>query len=316
VTEPDERSSDPTPDTDTLRQAWSIVVATARVLVPSTLLASLFFYFGLRYTQDHYLQYGLDESGLGFSTTDYVVRSLNVTVQPARVVAVVVAVAVGLHIGLSAALQVAHRSRPGSDERLARRLGGGLVVVGTVGMLLFWSPGRLDVEPLTSSVGWLVSLATVLYGLYLARKRTRGEGGGVSRLVAEALSDGERRIVGSVLLGTAVVLVVHGAFEVTRAYAHERALQQAMQNEASPWNFPLVRIYSRVDLALDDRLNVDEDLLPGDAGAYRYRYENMRLFLQQNGRVVLWPADRSPRSGMFILHESDEIRIEYLPELR
>jgi hypothetical protein len=315
VTEPDERPPDSTPDADTFRQAWSIVVAAARVLVPSTLLASLFFYFGLRYTQDHYLQYGLDESGLGFSTTDYVVRSLNVTVQPARVVAVVVAVAVGLHIGLSAALQVAHRSRSGSDERLARRLGAVLVAAGTVGMLLFWSPGRLDVEPLTSSLWWLVSLLTVLYGLYLGGKRPRGEGR-VRRFLAEALGDGEWRIVGSVLLGTAVVLVVHGAFEVTRAYAHERALQQAMQNEASPWNFPLVRIYSTIDLALDDRLDVDEDLLPGEAGAYRYRYEDMRLFLQQNGRLVLWPADRSPRSGMFILHESDEIRIEYLPELR
>jgi hypothetical protein len=69
---------------------------------------------------------------------------------------------------------------------------------------------------------------------------------------------------------------------LTRTYARERAIKQALQNEASPWAFPLVRIYSDVDLALDDELGVREEVLPGDRAAYRFRYEGLRLFLQQD----------------------------------
>lgn len=297
-----------------LSQAWSSVVAAARVLVPGTLLASLFFYFGLRYTHDHYRQYGLDDAGLGLSTTDYVVRSLNVTVEPARLVATAAIVAVALHVALAVTLRRASRDRPESGERLARGLGAALVVAGVVGTVLFWSPGRLDVDPMSSAGGWLVSVLAVAYGLYLGGVRTSPTGR--TSFITEALGVTERRVLGALLLAVAVVLVAHGAFELTRTYARERAIQQALQNEAKPWTFPLVRIYSDVDLALDDELGVKEEVLPGDEAAYRFRYEGLRLFLHQDDRLVLWPADRSPRSGMFVLREADGLRVEYVPELR
>jgi hypothetical protein len=297
-----------------MSQAWTTVVAAARVLVPGTLLASLFFYFGLRYTHDHYAQYGLDDAGLGLSTTDYVVRSMNVTVEPARVVATTAIAAVALHVMLALALHRSSRDRPHAGERLARRLGTALVVAGGVGTVLFWSPGRLDIDPMSSASCWLLSVLAVAYGLYLGWVRT-GPTGRTSFLTA-ALGDTERRVVGAGLLAMGIVLVAHGAFELTRTYARERAIQQALQNEASPWAFPLVRIYSDVDLALDDELGVREEILPGDEAAYRFRYEGLRLFLQQDDRLVLWPADRSPRSGMFVLREADGLRVEYVPELR
>jgi hypothetical protein len=300
---------------DTLSQAWRVVLAAGRVLVPGSLVVSLFFYFGLRYTHDHYLQYGLDDSGLGLSTTDYVVRSLNVTVQPARMVALAAIAGVAVHMVLAVALRLANHVRPAADARIARLLGLMLVAAGVAGVLLFWSPDRLDLEPVTSAGWWLASVLMVMYGLYLGSMRARPTGRAWT-LVREALDDREWRIVTSLLLAIAVVLVAHGAFEFTRAYARERAIQQALHNEATPWAFPLVRIYSKVDLALDDQLGVVEEVLPGEEGAYRYRYINLRLFLQHNDRLVLWPAGRSPRSGMFILRESDDLRVEYQPELR
>jgi hypothetical protein len=307
------RSGPASPGLD-LSQAWRIVVGAARVLVPGTLVASLFFYFGLRYTHDHYRQYGLDDAGLGLSTTDYVVRSLNVTVEPARVVAMVAIAAVALHVALAVALHRSSGDRPEVGERLARRLGAGLVVAGVVGIVLFWSPGRLDTDPVTSAGCWLLSVLAVAYGLYLGWVRT-GRTGRTS-FTTGALGDNERRVVGALLLAMGGVLVAHGAFELTRMYARERAIQQALRTEASPWSFPLVRIYSDVDMALDDALDVREEVLPGDEVAYRFRYEGLRLYLQQDDRLVLWPADRSPRSGMFVLREADGLRVEYVPELR
>jgi hypothetical protein len=310
-----ERIEEPsTAGSDTLSEAWRVVIAAGRVVVPGTLLASLFFYFGLRYTHDHYLQYGLDDAGLGLSTTDYVVRSLNVTVQPARVVAMAAIVSAGLHVALAIGLRLANRVRPTSGELTARVLGAVLVAAGITGMLLFWSPGRLDVGPVTSAAWWLMSALIVIYGGYLGWVRARPTDR-VSRLVREALDWREWRVVTSVLLAMAIVLVAHGAFELTRAYARERAMDQALHNEATPWAFPLVRVYSKIDLALDD-LGVRREVLPGDERAYRYRYVNLRLFLQQNDHLVLWPAHRSPRSGMFVLRESDDLRVEYEPELR
>lgn len=320
MTEADDRR-----DTATdLSQAWSVVTAAARVLVPGTLLASLFFYFGLRYTEDHFLQYGVDDAAFEFSTTDYAVRSLNVTVEPARLVATFVVVAVVAHVALAVALRRVDRTRPGAGGRVARAIGAVLVGAGIVGTLALWSPGRFDLAPVTSTGGWLVSVLAVLYGLYLGWGRpgssstpARDRQGERQRSpLAEALGPTERKLVGSVVLAMAVVLVAHGAFDLTRAYARERAIRQALQNEAHPWAFPLVRVYSVVDLGLDDQLDVEEVVLPADEGAHRYRYGDLRLFLHHGNRLLLWPADRSPRAGMFILRESARLRIEYVPELR
>jgi hypothetical protein len=316
MTEADDRR-----DTATeLSQAWSVVVAAARVLVPGTLVASLFFYFGLRYTEDHFLQYGVDDAAFRFSTTDYAVRSLNVTVEPARLVATFVVAAVAAHVALAVVLRRVDRARPGSGARVARAIGVALVAAGVAGALAFWSPGRFDVAPVTGTGWWLVSVLAVMYGLYLGwgrpgsaappdRERERPP-------LAEALGPTERKVVGSVVLAMAVVLVAHGAFDLTRAYARDRAIHQALRNEARPWAFPLVRVYSDIDLGLDDQLDVEEVVLPGDDGAYRYRYGDLRLFLHHGDQLLLWPADRSPRAGMFILRETEGLRIEYTPELR
>lgn len=309
-----------------LSQAWSVVAAAARVLVPGTLVASLFFYFGLRYTEDHFLQYGVDDAAFEFSTTDYAVRSMNVTVEPARLVATFVVVAVAAHVALVVALRRVDQLRPGAGRRTARAIGAVLVGAGVVGTLVLWSPGRFDLAPVTSTGGWLVSVLAVIYGLYLgwgrpgsAAPRDREQERDQDRdrpPLAAALGPTERKVVGAVVLAMTMVLVAHGAFDLTRAYARERAIQQAMQNEARPWAFPLVRVYSVVDLGLDDQLDVEEVVLPGGEGAHRYRYGELRLFLHHGNRLLLWPADRSPRAGMFILRESARLRIEYVPELR
>src|SRR5262245_17081257 len=118
--------------------AWRPLLGVARVVVPSTFLVSLFYYFGVRFTDDHYRQYGLDDAALDFSTTDYVVRSLNVTVQPLRAVALVVVTAVGAVIIVNVSLRLLGARRP-SALRSARRMTGlGVVICGLLGCIVFW----------------------------------------------------------------------------------------------------------------------------------------------------------------------------------
>ena len=85
--------------------------------------------------------------------------------------------------------------------------------------------------------------------------------------------------------------------------------------EVAPWAFPTVIVYSPDDLALDDIGN-PEHRIGDEPGAFRYRYDQLRLFVQDNGHIFLWSTTESPRTGMFVLHESDDIRLVYQPELR
>jgi hypothetical protein len=293
---------------------WKPLLTAAKAIVPSTLLVSLFFYFGLRYTSDHYQQYGLDDQGLGFSTTDYVVRSLNVTIQPARLVALAVIIAVVAHVAIVTALRVLEPRNACAAVKVARRLGYALVVLGAAGMFIFWSSGRFGTSPMAAAGWWMLSVLLLAYGAYLAWVRY-GSDSHLSHHIGSALGKKEAAGLASVLLAVAVLLVAHGAFEFTRAYARERALQQALRNERLHWTFPLVRVYSKVDLALDE-LDVPEERLPGENGAYRYRYSELRLLLEHDEQLVLWPMHRSPRFGVFVLRESDDFRVEYTPELR
>lgn len=305
----------PTMNRDPFGQLWKTISKASQIVVPSTLLASIFFYFGLRYTQDLYRQYGLDDSALGFSTPDYVERSLNVTVEPARNVAVAALAAVGSHVVLSVAFQLADSAKLGLGKRFAQLVSVLLVGGGIAGTLTFWSPGHLKLGPVASAAWWLVSVVAILYGAHLGWTRT-GSTSRVTVLIRQALSSGERRVLTTLSLVLVTLLVAHGAFELTRAYAYERAVRQALRNEGTPWAFPTVRIYSRIDLALDEDLGVPEQVLEGEPGDYRYRYVNLRLFLHQNERIVLWPAHSTAREGVFILRESDDLRIEYLPSVR
>jgi len=298
-----------------LPELWRPLVATARVVIPSTLLASLFYYFGLRYTDYHYAQYGLDDAALGYTTTDYVVRSLNVTIQPARVVAVTVALAVFAHLAIAVSLRLLAARHPTASAAAGRTLGVLFVAVGATGSVRYWSHWSEGLDPAAQSRWWLVSLVTLAYGLYIGLVRP-GPGPAVSRLAAQAMSPREQRTIGTILLTVLLTLITYGAFTFARAYAQDRALQQAYETEAKPWVYPLVRVYSRFDLALDDALGITESRPTSSTSGYRYRYDGMRLFIQDNGRLLLWPADRSPRAGMFILHETADIRVEYQPEPR
>jgi hypothetical protein len=274
-------------------------------------LVSLFYYFGLRYTDDHYRQYGLDDAALGYSSVDYVVRSLNVTVQPARVVAIAVLAAISLHVALMAVLRRIQHRRPQTDVSPARIVGLIVLAAGLVGTFEFWSPGRVTSDQVRLTGGWLISVALVAYGTYLAYNQ---QGNRTSRLRQELNDRGQRRMLTSLVVAVLALLIAQGAFDFTRAYARDRAYRESLRISNNPGWFPLVRIYSKIDLALDDQLDVAETELNLEDGAFRYRYDQLRLFIQDNGRIVLWPAHQQPLAGMFILTESSDLRVEYIPQ--
>lgn len=297
-----------------MSEVWEQLRRGAKVIVPSTIFVSLFYYYGLRYTDELHHQFGLDDAALGYSPTDYVVRSLNVTVQPLRVVAVAVVISIVGHLAIGAALRSAERRRPGIRRPATKSVGIAALVIGLTGAGVMWTHGRMDLPDLHRAGYWLLSLLLVAYGVHLAWLRA-GDDDRLARFVVSTVEERERRTIAVVLLATLLVLVTYGAFEFARFYARDRAVQQARRTEAAPWIFPRVRVFSRDDLALDEDLGISERVVEGDLLALRFRYEGMRLYAQDNGRILLWPADRSPRAGMFVLTETDRIRVEYEPEL-
>jgi hypothetical protein len=222
--------------------------------------------------------------------------------------------AVGGHVVVVVALHLLETHFPRVGRGPTRVLGIVLMTLGVLGVLRYWSYGGVGMDPFSRTRWWLISLINLTYGIYLVW--VRAGMGFASRVTGQATGASERRMIGSIVLAMLLTLFAFGSFEFTRAYAYEQALRQALRTEAAPWNFPLVRIYSRYDLALDDRLGIAERRLPGDPDAYRYSYEGLRMFAQHGELLVLWPAHRSPRSGMFVLKESADLRLEHEPELR
>ncbi|MEM7338410.1 MAG: hypothetical protein AAF467_07185 [Actinomycetota bacterium] len=302
----------------------------AAVVIPGSFVTGLFYYFGVAYTRALYGALGVNYRGLEFTTTDFVIRSLNVTVEPMRTVLIVATlVAVG-HVGVRLALSVIAQG-PTVARTVAWVVGPATAVVGLVLLYGSWNArhfrlpnGRLILlgHPWQAAAIWLVGSLVMGYAYYLHRETFDSAFGSAGARKRRRV---ETRSTMAVLTLVFVISTSYGVFETTRHYAQLRGQAQAERNEANCHGFPLVAVYSLNALYLEHDGIETADLGPDTAGAnmgddaeqasgYRFRYDGMRLFIHDNGRFVVWPADRALRGGVIILREDAGIRVELTRE--
>jgi hypothetical protein len=282
----------------------------AKILVPGTLVASVFYYLGLRYTDYQYRQYGIDDSALDFSTTNYMYRSINVASPPAITVAAAIVVALALHLALSGTLRLVSNRSPRLHRRVTTGTGLTIVTGGVVAMLIFPSHGASD--SVRRAIAWLLCIVLIAYGAWLTTRHAPGSLRAAT--ITSYVADGSERRALRALFSLAIgLLATYGVFNLASVYALDRAYHMSLYIQAHPSLYPLVRIYSTYDLALDDEAGVSEHRLSVvTSQGFRFRYDDLRLFLEDNGHVVVWPANRSPRRGMLIIADGDNIRVEYV----
>lgn len=272
-------------------------------LVPTTTIVALLYYFGYIYAQSFYLEFRLDETGFGLTTSEYLTRSANVVVDSVLFLAIILAAAVATHVVVEWTLDRAGFGR----SRVGLGVGTGILVIGLTLLIVASLPGGAGLSLSSARAMWLLGAVLMIYGGYLGWRSAREKLAVVRGL--RMLSGPEAAAVGAAAILACFGLVVYGAFELTRAYAIERGRDVALWVEQNCEIYSLVRVYSTVNLNLDHR-GVSHAVLRGSEGDFSHRYDGLRQFDLDGARYLMWPATSSPRDGVFALPNDERIRVE------
>jgi hypothetical protein len=283
------------------RRVAGLIVA---VVAPVTLITALAYYFGYRREEAFAGYFGIDPGALGFTTNDYVLRSVDALFVPITVVLLLAFAAVFLH-----AL---------AGDRFERvNLAPIAAVVGLCALIL--GIALLAGGPLAQSYDYLQALGpavgVVLLLYALARNRS------VSRQAFAA----------AVFVGIAVVLV--SLFWATSDYADNRGRAEARQLARDITVRPSATIFSKEDLdihPLGPGGGVVQGVKHGGGcalisvrkfrtGAYRFAYSGLTLLLQSGGNYFLTPTPEKPKTpwdpgtqAVFVIPNDSNVRVQLM----
>lgn len=294
---PPPRPVDPGPDPGRLR---NLLETATLVLAPTTVITALLFYFGWAQTNALFGRLGIDQSALGFTVQDYLLRSVNSTFRPLSVVLLAATAGLSVHIAVT-------RATPGRG-RVAERVwpvsvvaGGLLLAAGLSGL---WGLVRYRVDfpvvPLSLGVG----LGLLAYGAHLRGQAP--ERRGATAAVPRTLLAARRTVV--------AIFVLVMLFWSVAVYAQARGVREAARVAATISRRPDVTVYSARRLHLEGP-TIRETELPGPDAAYRYRYSGLKLVVRSGGKWFLLPASWTPgnRGAALLLPDTDDLRVEFTP---
>jgi hypothetical protein len=267
----------------TVRSTLELV---ALVIAPTTLLTALAFYFGWTLTNARARYFAIDPSTLGFSTSDYVLRSVDALYVPVAVLAVAGLVVVGIHSIVDSRL---------ADPRvrgIVSLVAWGLVAVG-IGLLVIGVVSMFESLPrphyLFPSLSGGIGAALIAYGLFIVR-------GGLPRPA----------------LGLLVAFVVLSLFWTASVYASALGRGRAQDVVSSLERQPRVFVYSTTRLQLPE--HVQETRLDPRQSAYAFRYSGLRLLIRSGGNYFLLNEGWTRDDGVTILlRDDDDLRFEFRP---
>jgi hypothetical protein len=296
VTREDASSSAPAANPASLGgDARKLVALLGAVVAPATLVTALAYYFGWRRERAFAGYFGIDPTVLDFSTSDYVLRSVDALFVPVAAVLLVVFAALCVHVLFGDRL-----GRLNTAPLLAA-LGLGAIAVG-----IALAAGH----PVASSRGYLQALGpgvgAVLVAYAVVRWRS-GIGAGAAGLG---------------YLAAAVALV--SLFWATSEYADTRGRGQAERLALHLGGNPHATVFSKDNLNIDP-LAGGSGLVAGRptiavttarSGAYRYRYDGFVLLVRTGGKYFLTPAPAgggwdARNDSIFVLPDDTSIRIEF-----
>lgn len=264
------------------------------VLANVTVLTGLLVYFGWRRVETQAHKLGIDESILGLTTRDYLLRSVG----PVLVLLSGVAVVGLLWLWLDRVLAGWIADRRDAAARMVVRaasLGWLLLPLLVVASAELWPRGGFVVFP--ASIG-----AGVLLLLHADRLRVlqRGEPSAYQPAV---------RVFVAIVVGVCL-------FWTASNYAEVLGTSLAKETTRNVRTLTGVVVYSKERLHLDVP-GAAEQQLPGEDG-YRFRYPGLRLLDHTGGRWFLVSDEWSPRYGVVVVlaDDDDSLRLEFVRDRR
>ena len=271
------------------------------VVAPTTLLTALLYYFGWAHAYYFFGHFGVSSTLLGFTTTDYLMRSADALFRPMSVGAVAVLV------WFWADGRLYHRlaGRPGGwTVRILVSILLAIAVASTVGgaVSTFRRPAAQDLRSAIAPVVFAFGVLLTSYAVKLRRRLAtrRDDGESDARPWASAV---EWAVVFAFVGIGLFAAATNYAAAVGRSRAEHFAGVLAMQ--------PDVVIYSAKNLSLREP-GVREVSCADPLAAYRFRYQGLKLVLQSGGLYLFLPAAWTPDAATAILiPRSDSIRLEF-----
>jgi hypothetical protein len=277
--------------------------ALASIGANVTVLTALLIYFGWRRTETQSRMLGIDESILGMTTRDYLVRSVGPLLGPLVVVAAAGLGWLWLHAAITRALA---RGQLGPIRVAARVLAVAWIWLPLAGFLVSWpypTAGYL-VYPLSFAAGILLAA----YGAHL-----RGLLRAVEAPDAVVPLPAWHRGLAKAFVA---VLVTISLFWGASNYAELLGEWLANNTRRQLPGLTRVVVYSPKQLLIDAPA-VQEKLLGGRDAAYRYRYTGLRLLEHTGGRYFLISDGWTERYGVVVmLADTDPVRLEFVRDRR
>ena len=279
------------------------------IVAPTTLLTALLYYFGWSHAYWFCDYFGVNSTVLGFTSTDYVMRSVDALFVPLTVAASAALLAVWGHTVLRGRLAAGARPRALRVLVPAAVVLGGLLVLGGFASVFTTTllSEHLVAAPLSLGFGVLL----LVYALHLQRLVTdRPQAAGTGRPQAAGAGRGW-----AAAAEWAVVFVLVGLSLFWAATDYSAAVGRSRAGDfvAGLPGYPNVVIYSARSLSLHAP-GVTQVRCQDPEAAYRYRYDGLKLVLQSGDEYLFLPARWTTASGVAILiPKSDSLRLEFFP---
>jgi hypothetical protein len=281
------------------------------------LITAVLYYFGWSYSHAFYGYFGVDVGMLGYSTPDYILRSINAVFWPGAWVLLVTGAAFGIHQRLLRPRLRAAGSAVRSGATawlpvLAHGAGVLLLGVGAIGVWVRTGGGS------SLRVGWPVALVVgvLLIGYSQLLRRIGPELPYLRpnlRLGRPAPAEPVSRGYATVLVG----LAFFGFLWAVSGYASQKGtIDAGAVGLGGSVGKPAVVLYSVDRLELTGTAAGNGVLvqpMPG-AGKYQYQYSGIRMLAHAGDhyylipRNWLWSRDRT-----FVVRDSDALRVDLAP---
>jgi len=291
---------------DPTRSLRATFKGISSVVAPTSAVTALLYYFGWTRTSIEATQLGLDESLLGYSTQDFLLRSMSSMLAPLVLGVVATLAGLSFHaVFMAWVRRVADPADPvRGDRQLLGRIVAAIAAIGLVSLAL-GAAGTQKRQPssvlyVAAPVGVTVGILLLVYAANLYRKLVAAHD---PRATSTTTFEG----YGALVTTSIVMLILVSLFWNVSHYAVVKGRALAVTMEARLSRQPGVIVYSAKRLYL--QAPVVETRLEPENAAYNYAYTGLKLLFRTDHKYFLRPSDLHSRVNI-VLPDGLDIRLE------
>lgn len=299
------------PDDETPeRKAGAVLTLIGSVIAPVTFITALLYYFAWIRESAVFGYFGVDQSVIGFSNTDYLLRSAGVAFRPFSALIVLAALVLGAY---------AFAGRLVMDRPAKVRLVFVLTFVSVGAFLALFGLGvifgyvSVPEAAIRAPIALGVGVALVESGASLADGMWRSGDSERQRLRADrtnGTSFAKATVFGRRTLAGMLILIA--VFWAITLYAQESGNNVAHRVENTASDTSIV-LYSQRDLHIDGQgVTVHKFTASTD---FPFRYCGLRLLIHGTGRWLLIPDlySHADADGVIVVPDDSTTRIDFIP---